>query len=128
MSLTEHALTMLEQIGDRWPVYRDPGPMLQALEGLASERKLRLYCVACCEHIRHLLTDKASRQALRTARLYADGWATEEDRRQALEAAGAVAQGAFAPEAARRTLDVMTIQSAITLIGKTEDALSQDVP
>jgi hypothetical protein len=95
-----------------WITSTDPDPMLKQLRGggmpgglLAllglgrgrsqdwhyrpSERKLRLFAVACCSRIRPLLRDERSWEAVQTSAAYADGRATAEELRSAREAAWA---------------------------------------
>jgi hypothetical protein len=68
----------------------DPRRMLGFLWGRASDRKLRLFVVACCRRLRQLLTDERSRKAVEAAELFADGQVTRED----LGTAGRVASQA----------------------------------
>jgi hypothetical protein len=56
-----------------WLACGDPMTMLDALRGSASERKLRLFAVACCRGIWHLLADERSRAAVAVIEQYADG-------------------------------------------------------
>src|SRR5215469_5889428 len=55
-----------------WLQATDPRPMLEFLRGKASERKLRLFSVACCWRIGELLNEEGKR-AVKAAEGYADG-------------------------------------------------------
>ena len=58
--------------------------------------KWRHYAVDCVEHVKHLITDPRSLEALRIARLHADGLATDEQLTRARRAATAAADAATA--------------------------------
>lgn len=74
-----------------WLGCEDPRPMLKFLRGKASDRKLRLFAVACCQKISHVQTDERLVEALDVVVLYADGAATSAQRADAEEAADEVA-------------------------------------
>lgn len=67
-----------------WQASADPLMMLARKLIEADERKLRLFAVACCRSVEHLLIDPRSKNAVAVAEEYADGLATENE----LEAAG----------------------------------------
>lgn len=56
-----------------WMTCNDPRPMLGFLCGRTTDRKLRLFAVACCRRISDLLPDERCRLALETAEQFADG-------------------------------------------------------
>jgi len=56
-----------------WQTCTDLVPLLEFLEGKGSVRQWRLFAVACCERIEHLITDERCRQAIRAASLRAEG-------------------------------------------------------
>src|SRR5262249_38366385 len=60
---------------EQWLTSTDPTEMLAFLRnsGRASERKLRLFAVACCRHIWPLMSDDRFRAAVVVAEQYADG-------------------------------------------------------
>lgn len=67
-----------------WLACNDTAAMLGWLrQQRTSERKLRLFCVACCHHSLQCMVDNQGRKAVEVAELYADGVATEEELRTA---------------------------------------------
>jgi hypothetical protein len=66
---------------DQWLASTDPQAMLRLVQSSsgASERKMRLFAVACCRHIWHLLAEKPYRQAVEVAERFADGQADQEE-------------------------------------------------
>jgi hypothetical protein len=68
-----------------WLVGEDPRAMVWGLRGLTNlrnkrnGRKLRLFAVACCHRVRHLLEQPGAARAVDLAERYADGQASEAD-------------------------------------------------
>jgi hypothetical protein len=70
-----------------WQSCADPLPMQVAIRGKASERKQRLFAVACCRRLGPLLQDPRITTALDVAERHADGAATQADLEAALNGA-----------------------------------------
>ncbi len=71
-----------------WLKAKDPNPMLAALWGKASRRKLRLFACGCCRHIVwHLLRDPRYTDAVPVAESFADGLAGAEQLKAVNESA-----------------------------------------
>src|ERR1700722_10504739 len=75
-AVKREGMTMTEQ---EWLECKDPMPMLEFLEGKASDRKLRLFAVASVRRVFHLLPEEHHRQPVSVAERYADGAATAEE-------------------------------------------------
>jgi hypothetical protein len=71
-----------------WLACADPKAMLVFLRDgtQVSDRKLRLFTVACCRSVWHQLPDECSRQAVQVGEQYADGLTTDEERNVAWDA------------------------------------------
>jgi hypothetical protein len=74
----------------KWLACTHPVPMQLVVQRGASERKLRLYAVACCRSALHLLTDERSRKAVEASEGFADGDITIERLAAARNAAWSV--------------------------------------
>jgi hypothetical protein len=57
----------------KWFTCDDPTPMMVFLRDKATERKLRLFAVACCRRIWNLIPDKPGHEAVKQAERFADG-------------------------------------------------------
>src|SRR5947209_1043373 len=100
MALCERKVFLMNE--REWLTSIEPTPMLGYLRGKASERKLRLFAVACCRRMWHLLPDERSRKAVEMAEGRADGLVSEscsESADAAYEAADDSGQAAEAPDA-----------------------------
>ncbi len=62
-----------------WLECTDPSPMLDFLQGTASDRKLRLFAVACCRRAPYLFRDEPSRNALDLIERFSDGRASASE-------------------------------------------------
>ena len=61
-----------------WLACDDPSPMLEFLRGKASERKSRLFAVACCHRIWQFITDPECRAMVELTEQAADGIIDEQ--------------------------------------------------
>ncbi len=61
-----------------WLACADPKPMLESLRGKVSDRKLRLFAVACCRRGRSILRSRTTREALEALEAYADDLITRK--------------------------------------------------
>ena len=62
-----------------WLTSTEPRPILAAMKGWASERKFRLFAVACRRRAWHLMADTRSRRLVEAAERFADGTVSAGD-------------------------------------------------
>src|SRR5436190_21674746 len=91
MALCERKVFLMNE--REWLTSIEPTPMLGYLRGKASERKLRLFAVACCRRVWHLLPDERSRKAVEVSERYADGSVRDEHLKAASGEAASVGVG-----------------------------------
>src|SRR5262245_27288507 len=72
-----------------WLACEDTTNMLTFLKRRGTQRKLRLFSLACCRRIWHLITDDRSRHGVTVAERFVDGQATSEELQTAEEVARA---------------------------------------
>ena len=70
------ATTMREQ---DWQARTDPKRMVEFVTEKASDRKKRLFTVACCRRIWSLMSDSRSTMAVEVAERFADGLANRRE-------------------------------------------------
>src|SRR5262245_32715376 len=80
---------------DEWLSCSDTSAMLEFLRGRATARKLRLFGIACCRHLWHLLGNAHCRHVLEMAEVMADDRNARNGLDSALEQAGAVVMQEF---------------------------------
>ena len=78
-----------------WLACGDPSKSLGFLNGQGSDRKMRLFAVACGRRLVRLMPGKAVRSALETAERFADGGATVKSLKTAGSRAWAAQEGPF---------------------------------
>jgi hypothetical protein len=72
-----------------WTAAKHPAQLLRFLTKRGSERKLRLFNVACCRRVWHLVGHPLLRRGVETEERFADGEGSAAERAEAARAAGA---------------------------------------
>lgn len=81
--LLRHRLMSPPSLIKGWRIPEDAVELLKGISGRASERKLRLFAVACCRMISTGLESTSGARAVQTAERFADGQTTEAEMLQA---------------------------------------------
>lgn len=66
-----------------WMECDSPGPLLEAVRGQASQRKLRLFGCACCRRVWELIEGEALQRAVEVAECFAEGQSGKDEMRTA---------------------------------------------
>lgn len=101
-----------------WFACGEPHTLLRFLGTRASDRKLRLFAVACCRRVWHLLTDQRSRQAVEVAKQYADGLVGRERLIVARDEARVARRRFLAPAEARASRAANAAQDVVRDTGR----------
>ncbi len=64
-----------------WLACEDPDQMLEFLRGMASDRKLRLFAVACCYRVSPYIPSERNIEAIEVLERFADGLANDKERK-----------------------------------------------
>jgi hypothetical protein len=88
-----------------WVACTKPRHMLDSFLGNTSDRKWRLFAVACCRRIWENMIDKRSREAVDVAERLADRLASKQDCSKAFSDAGVAAEDALIAHAPPDCLD-----------------------
>jgi hypothetical protein len=101
-----------------WLACEDPRPMLTFIGDRASDRKLRLFCLACCARITTHFTDDRSRAAVAFLDRHADTGGIRQKGAAAVRKAASVAQTeayrwmSAAPDPLRKAAGLVTSNAA----------------
>jgi len=106
-----------------WLACEDPTPMLEFLQGQVSERKLRLFAVACSRRIWKLLANEP-RQWIEVAEQYADGLVTQKELNNAATVAKQAVGGRSANLAANADAFSATYAAVDSIDATSADAAS----
>jgi hypothetical protein len=99
---------------EEWLASVDPVPMLDFLNGGASDRKLRLFACSCCRRVWSHLSDDRSREAMETSERYGEGKATDQELLQShdeAETASEMMENAFR----QGGIDSKTVSAAVAV-------------
>jgi hypothetical protein len=110
-----------------WLGGADPRAMLEFLRGKASDRKGKLFSVACCLRVWHLLADERLHEAVILAERHADGEATDGDMAEAVEAISRVSYSVleYAVYSAARSALGAALSYAMTVAQTTAEAVAR---
>ena len=78
---------------EEWLSSVDPTPMLEFVQGKASDRKFRLFACACCRNVWSLIVEERWRKAVEIAEEFADQACSSERLKEGWDAEGVTAVG-----------------------------------